>query len=394
MRADAVTATQGQSPAGTVPSPARGPSVLVVSSFVLPHAGGVEEFVGSARRLLEERGLHVRVLACRLPGLDGTADAVVPARFLGRSGWPLPTGGLTTLWRELSAADLVLANNARHLLPVVAVLTARLRGRPALLVVHGSAEGAYAGGRGFGPVRALFQATLGKLAVRASRPVSVSRAGVEGVRRLYGAEAAYLPFPLRPLQPAPPLALAAEAPLRIAWVGRLSPEKDPLRAVEAVDLVRRGREAELHVYGEGPLRGELVLLALERPWLVLHGAVTWENAQEAQAQAHVCLSTSVADNVQVALLEPLSRGIPCVSTRIGDALSYYERPKIRHLCVAPADAAALADAILDVAGSYARVREEFSANAAVLKARHSTSGDLLAQLAASALPAAPLEVRS
>jgi glycosyltransferase involved in cell wall biosynthesis len=367
--------------------------VLVVSSFVLPHAGGVEEFVGSARRLLEERGLHVRVLACRLPGLDGTADAVVPARFLGRSGWPLPTGGLTTLWRELSAADLVLANNARHLLPVVAVLAARCRRRAALLVVHGSAQGEYAGGRGFGRVRALFQATLGRLAVHASRPVSVSRAGVEGVERLYGRQAAYLPFPVKPLAPAAPLAPEPGAPLRIAWVGRLSPEKDPLRAVEAVDIVRRTREAELHLYGDGPLRGELVALALERPWLVLPGSVAWESVQQAQARAHVCLSTSVADNVQVALLEPLARGIPCVSTRVGDALSYYERPAIRHLCVPPADAAALADAILDVAGSYGRVRKEFSKNAAVLKARHSSSGDVLEQLVASALPAA-LEGRS
>jgi glycosyltransferase involved in cell wall biosynthesis len=363
--------------------------VLVVSSFVLPHAGGIEEFVGSARRLLEERGLNVRVLACRLPGLDGTADAVVPARFLGRSGWPLPTGGLTTLWRELSGADLVLANNARHLLPVVAVLAARARARPALLVIHGSAEGTYGGGRGFGRVRALFQATLGRLAVGTSRPVSVSRAGVDGVGKHYGRQAAYLPFPVRSLEPAAPLPPESGAPLQIAWVGRLSPEKDPSRAVEAVDIVRRSREAELHVYGDGPLRNEFELLARERPWVRLHGAVPWKRVQAAQAQAHVCLSTSVADNVQVALLEPLTRGIPCVSTRVGDALSYYDRPAIRHLCVPPADGVALADAILDVAASYGRVRKEFSENAAVLKARHSSSGDLLAQLVASALPAAP-----
>lgn len=368
--------------------------MLVVSSFVLPHAGGVEEFVGSARRLLEERGLNVRVVACRLAGLDGTADAVVPARFLGRSGWPLPTGGLTTLWRELSAADVVVANNARHLLPVAAVLGARARRRPALLVIHGSADGAYAGGRGFGRVRALFQATLGMLAVRTSRPVSVSRVGLNGVRRLYGRQAVYLPFPVRPLPPAVPVPPQPGEPLRIAWVGRLSPEKDPLRAVEAVDLVRQSREAELRVYGDGPLRGELELLARELPWLRLHGAVAWKRVQAAQAQAHVCLSTSVADNVQVALLEPLSRGIPCVSTRVGDALSYYERPAIRHFCVQPSDAAALAGAILGVGGAYGRVREEFAENAAGLRARHSSSGDVLAQLVASALPAAELGGRS
>jgi hypothetical protein len=53
--------------------------VLLVSSFVLPHAGGVEQFVATIRRMLEDRGHVVRLLACRLPGRDGTADAVVPA---------------------------------------------------------------------------------------------------------------------------------------------------------------------------------------------------------------------------------------------------------------------------------------------------------------------------
>ena len=362
--------------------------MLVVSSFVLPHAGGVEEFVGSVRQLLGDRGVGVRVLACRLPGLDGTADATVPARFVGRSGWPLPTGGLATLWRELSQADLVLANNARHLLPVIAVLTARARRRPALLVIHGSA-GEYAGGRGFGRVRAAFQATLGKLAVRASQPVSVSRAGVEGVRRHYGSRALYLPFPLRELPPALPRAPERGAALRIAWVGRLSPEKDPLRAVAAVELLRRSREAELHVYGAGPLGSRLEQLARDRPWLVLHGSVPWEDVQEAQGLAHVCLSTSVADNVQVALLEPLARGIPCVSTRIGDAPTYYERPSLRSLCVPPADAPKLADAILELDASYDRFRQEFAENAALLRERHASSGDVLAQLVERASPLRP-----
>jgi glycosyltransferase involved in cell wall biosynthesis len=363
--------------------------VLLISSFVRPHPGGVEEFVDSSRAVLEKRGLQTRVLACRLPGLDTSADALIPTRFVGSSSWPLPTGGWRPLWREVSAADVIVANNARHLLPVLAVLLARARGRAAFLVMHGSGAGPYGGSRAFGLVRWTFQRTLGLLAMRLSHPVSVSQAGVEGARRLYGVEASYLPYPLRELPPASPFpTLDPDRPLRIAWVGRLFPEKDPLLAVEAVENLRRRRDARLHVCGDGPLRPELERLARQRPWLVVHGARSWEGAQALQAGGHACLATSVADNVQVTVLEALSRGIPTVSTRIGDAPSYYLSSSIRHLCVAPRDPDAAADALYDLASSYDRYRPEFAANASLLRARHADAGEALIRLLLAALPEA------
>jgi glycosyltransferase involved in cell wall biosynthesis len=361
--------------------------VLLVSSFVRPHPGGVEEFIDSSRALLEEEGLRSRVLACRWPGMDTSADAVVPTRFLGKSSWPLPIGGWRTLWREVSAADVVVANNARHLLPVVAVLLARLRGRAAFLVVHGSGAGPYRGTATFGVLRRLFEKTLGRLALRLSHPVSVSQAGVEGVRNLYGRKASYLPYPLRdvhPVQSAP--SLEADEPLRITWVGRLFPEKDPLAAVQAVEVLRRQRDAVLTVYGAGPLGASIEELARERPWLVAHGARGWEEVQLQQAASHVCLATSIADNVQVTVLEAMSRGIPTVSTRVGDAPSYYVLPSIRHLCVAPGDPEATATALLDLATSYDGYAREFAANGALLREAHAQAGEALVRLLSEALP--------
>jgi glycosyltransferase involved in cell wall biosynthesis len=361
--------------------------VLLVSSFVKPHPGGVEEFVDSSRALLEERGLRSRVLACRWPGMDASADAVVPTRFLGKSSWPLPIGGWRALWREVSAADVVVANNARHLLPVVSVLLARIRGRAAFLVVHGSGAGPYTGPATFGAFRRLFEKTLGRLALRFSQPVSVSRAGVDGVRKLYGRDASYLPYPLRDVRPVQSvLSLEPDEPLRITWVGRLFPEKDPLAAVRAVELLRRERDAVLALFGDGPLRASLEELADTRPWLVLHGAQSWEDVQLRQAAGHVCLATSIADNVQVTVLEALSRGIPTVSTRVGDAPSYYIAPSIHQLCVLPGHPEAMAAALLDLASSYDRYRTEFSANGALLRDRHAQAGEALARLLTEALP--------
>ena len=364
--------------------------MLLISSFVKPHPGGVEEFVDASRALLVERGLQTRVLACRWPGMDSSADAVVPTRFLGRSSWPLPIGGLRTLWKEVTGADAVVANNARQLLPVFGVLAARASGRAAFLVVHGSGAGPYTGSSPFGVARRLFEKTLGNLALRLSHPVSVSKAGIEGVRRLYGLQASYLPYPLRDLHPVEtPPALDRDLPLRVAWVGRLFPEKDPLTAVAAVDILRRRLDAVLDVFGDGPLRTRLDHLARERPWLRLHGARSWEEVQRRQADGHICLSTSVADNVQVAVLEALSRGIPTVSTRVGDAPSYYVETALEHLCVRPAEPQAAADALLDLASSYDAYRRGFIANAAALRERHGQAGDVLARLVSDALPRRP-----
>jgi glycosyltransferase involved in cell wall biosynthesis len=168
--------------------------------------------------------------------------------------------------------------------------------------------------------------------------------------------------------------------MRIVWVGRLFPEKDPVLAVEAVEILRRTHPAELHVCGDGPLRPELERLAAGRDWLVLHGARPWEEAQSLQGGAHACLATSVADNVQVAVLEALSRGIPTVSTRVGDAPTYYVSPSLRDLCVPARDRAATASALTDIASSYDRLRREFAVNAGILRARHIDIGDDLIRL--------------
>ena len=200
--------------------------VLLVSSFVVPHVGGVEQFVETARGILLDRGYDVRILACRLAGADTTADDTVPTRFLGGSSWPLPVGGWRTVWQGVRQADVVVANNGRHLLPVLTVLLARVQRKGAIFVVHGSGEGPQTGSAAFRVVRAAFQRTLARRAIRVSRAVSVSRVGVVSIRRLYGAEAGYLPYPLRAGPPvARSRALAADEPVRVVWVGRLSPEK-------------------------------------------------------------------------------------------------------------------------------------------------------------------------
>jgi glycosyltransferase involved in cell wall biosynthesis len=363
--------------AGSVPRSRR---ALIVSSFVLPRPGGVEQFVDVAARLLRGEGWRVRVLACRPATGEAQADATIPTRFLGSAGWPLPVGGWRLLWREIGEADVVIANGTRHLLPNVAAFAAHLRGKRVLFVLHGS-------GAPFSTSSFVYHRVLGRLferlitrpALRIALPVSLSQAGVRGSRTRYGVKAAYVPFPLRELLPVAPTTLDSAEPIRIVWVGRLYGEKNPLAAVEVVEHVRRRRPARLDVYGSGPLLPALQELARDRPWLAVRGARTWEEIQQVQGAAHVCLSTSLRDATQIAVLEPLARGVPVVSTRVGDAAGYYA-PGLRSFSVAPENCEAAAEAILTLASSYDRYRARFAANALELVRRHRDGAGRLAEV--------------
>jgi glycosyltransferase involved in cell wall biosynthesis len=356
--------------------------VLLVSSFVLPHAGGVEQFVASIQRLLEARGAEVRVLACRREGEDSSADAVVPTWFAGPSGWPVPVGGWRTLWREAGAADAVIANGSLQLLPLYAVLAARGRRVPALLVIHGSGAPLPHGSSVFRALRSGFQRSLARVVVRSAVAVSVSHAGVEGARERYGVAAHHLPYPLPELPDAP--GVSAETPLRVAWIGRLSPEKDPATAVAAIDRLRERRDAVLEMYGDGRLRGEIAALAASRPWVTVHGSRPWPEVLAAQASAHAVLATSVWDNAQVALLESLSRGVPAATTRVGDAPRYLLEPGLDRFCVPAGDADALAGALDELAASYDDWRARFAANGERLRERHGRAAEVLEELIAAA----------
>jgi glycosyltransferase involved in cell wall biosynthesis len=363
--------------------------VLLISSFVLPHAGGVEQFVEAAKKGLCRRGWDVRVLSCRLVTTPIRADATVPTLFLPPAGWPLPVGGWRILWREVGRADVVVLNGARHLLPIVAAFTARMRHKAMVFVLHGSGAPFTTGSLLYHRVLgSLFEWTLVRPALRLSHPASVSRAGVAGARNRYGVEATYVGYPLRDLPPAQRKRPPRDRRMTIVWVGRLYPEKNPLQAVAAVDRLRLRREATLEVYGEGILRERVEALARSRPWLSVHGGRRWDEIQEIQGEADLCLSTSVREGAQLAVLEALSRGIPVVCTQVGDAPDYYLDASLKQFCVPPGDLEATAAAMLELSCSYDRYRNTFAANASLLRADRRGGVERLAELIERAATAA------
>ena len=146
----------------------------------------------------------------------------------------------------------------------------------------------------------------------------------------------------------PPRAPSPHGPvLRLVHLGRLSREKSPHLAVAtAVELHRRGVPIRLDVFGTGPHRDELELLAGDAP-VVFHGHVADRDALAAEVgRADVALSVCPGETFGLAVLEALACGTPVVTASYGGA-----RELVDERCgvwAAPAPGL-LADAVLAVA---------------------------------------------
>lgn len=116
----------------------------------------------------------------------------------------------------------------------------------------------------------------------------------------------------------PPRSMRREdGTLRLALVGRLSAEKDPLLAVDtATVLAGRGLDVHLDVVGTGPLARRL---ARRAPWsrTTLHGHLDQVEVARVVRDADVLLAPCPSEAFGLAALEALASGVPVVGHRDG-----------------------------------------------------------------------------
>lgn len=137
-------------------------------------------------------------------------------------------------------------------------------------------------------------------------------------------------------------------PFVLASVGRLSPQKDPLTLVEAVGRLDRRLDWRLLMYGHGNLRdaceaharalgiGERVRFpGFDRSWLTPESGID------------AFVSATRYEGMSNAMLEAAASGMPIVTTAIPENLAVLTDGLNARL-VAPGDADALANGILDV----------------------------------------------
>ncbi len=128
-------------------------------------------------------------------------------------------------------------------------------------------------------------------------PVSVVSNGIE-------------PSVLDRIGPAVPRTLRRDEPLRVLWVGRLSPEKRPEVLVEAARSFPPGTVVD--VLGDGVSRAAVARAATGTP-VTLHGSTPHDEVLAAMRRAHVLVSSSFDfDNQPMVMLEAVATGLPVV----------------------------------------------------------------------------------
>jgi glycosyltransferase involved in cell wall biosynthesis len=112
---------------------------------------------------------------------------------------------------------------------------------------------------------------------------------------------------------------ATEGPWRLVTVGRLTVNKNQETAVRAVgELVRRGRDVRLGIFGDGPERARLEALAAEvgaGEQIEFHGSVGHPDVMAAFADADVNLLTTRQEGYGKVLLEGMVHGVVPVFSR-------------------------------------------------------------------------------
>jgi glycosyltransferase involved in cell wall biosynthesis len=110
--------------------------------------------------------------------------------------------------------------------------------------------------------------------------------------------------------------------LRVGWIGRFEPSKDPLRAVSVfAELARRGERFRGWVAGSGTLEAAVRREAEAQGVagkVSLPGTLAPSEIARLLEETDVLLVTSLWEGQPRAVLEALGAGVPVVSTAVGD----------------------------------------------------------------------------
>ena len=123
----------------------------------------------------------------------------------------------------------------------------------------------------------------------------------------------------------PTLGRVPADPLRLVYLGRLSPEKGLIFLITALASLRKdghlnGRKARLTVIGDGPQRSELAALAEKlgcRDSIQFTGQLNRCDLMQQLLQADVCVLPSLTESFCKARLDAMLCGVPVVTTEVG-----------------------------------------------------------------------------
>ena len=108
----------------------------------------------------------------------------------------------------------------------------------------------------------------------------------------------------------------------LLWIGRLSPVKNPLLALQAFELLAQNHPSTLTIVGDGPLRRKLEKAVKKCPVgerVTLTGSLSPDKIRQLLQTSEVLLVTSLSEGPTPRnIYEALACGTPVVTTRPGD----------------------------------------------------------------------------
>jgi len=153
---------------------------------------------------------------------------------------------------------------------------------------------------------------------------------------------------IRRFRPAPRFA-DPMAPLRLGTAARLSPEKNLAQLIDAVaECRRRGRDLQLDILGDGPLRSELQQQVLRlglAKWVRLRGGA--DELERWYPKLDAFVLPSLTEGMPMAVLEAMACGCPVLASAVGSVPTLLAGlPHSRTL--PPGDFDALVEALMQV----------------------------------------------
>ncbi|MGA7394980.1 MAG: glycosyltransferase family 4 protein [Terrimicrobiaceae bacterium] len=323
--------------------------ILVLCYEYPPIGGGGGRIAAQVASSLARRGHAVRVLTGGMRHLPrrevrDLVEVVRPFSFRRREdtctvpemALYLATGLLPVLresrkWRP----DVVHAHFAVPTGPL-ALATKLLTGVPYVLTAH---LGDVPGGvpeqtdhlfRLVGP--------LVKPVWRAARQVTaVSRFTAELAARAYGVQPTVIPNGVPPI---PPPQVRLHSPRRIIMAGRLSIQKNPLLAINALALIK-DLDWLFEVIGDGPLASEMRALAGRSGVggrVIMRGWISNAQVAELMAETDILLMPSSNEGLSMVAIEALQHGLAIVASQIGGMRDVVEEGRNGFLCELSPDA--------------------------------------------------------
>jgi glycosyltransferase involved in cell wall biosynthesis len=325
-------------------------TILQITPYYPPHLGGLERVVESLAAGLGDRH-DVRVVTTTIgagtePRCSRTGGVSVRRhRSVEVAHTPLAPGLLISLLRSPRTSVLHL-HCAHALLPELVALAARARRQRFLLHFHLDVD---ASGR-LGWLLPLYKKhVFGRVLRVAAAVVVLTEAQAAFVQQEYGVHPDRIFIVPNGVGPAyfMPVREITDRPLRLLYVGRLSPQKNVGRLLEAMKLVRQ--PVHLNIVGDGEQRALLEAQAAQLGLtdVIFAGQRLGPDLVRAYREADAFVLPSEKEGMPLVALEAMAAALPIVAT---DVPGNTELLADVGLLAAP-DPAALASALDAVAGN-------------------------------------------